>query len=558
MAITTISHPSNTRRATSPKATKAVNIRAGLALIAALGVLSQCLSNTVSFALEASNLQWEAASEGASSASLIPLESKIPFVLNRTSTMHDDPTETTESTEGSAGAADTSSKEEDHRNNNNRSNTTIIRRMREEHCEDLKKIHGFWDDRQCDLWIQFIETNATIDMTPYLARNIPLQEQWWRQSSNLTTRATLPPGTPPIQQLENNYNQKERGRLIYHLHLHKMGGTYFCEVFKRAHPNWNWLQKQQQQLDGILSEKENSAVFASVNAPNNSSDEKQQQHLRHAKTNEIYNTTTLTSLWDNCNVPDEHWKQNFIRKSQDPTRVDRYAAGFPGGIQQMKHLHAMHNRDSWYQSSPYLGDTRESMRETWQGIMSNAYSQHWAYVANEGAMEFEPIFGMEGPYFYSTILREPFSWIKSMFRYDQDYSQGRIQNLEDYLRNYIWGGPNFVMRRLCGYNCVKESEEVMEQNPELYFLRAKSMLQHYDLLLTLEDLGTELNDVLARAFPSLQFELEVQTPANRNPKNTKNAIFSPTELELMHQYTWMDKILYEYGKLLIAGRRAAT
>ena len=85
---------------------------------------------------------------------------------------------------------------------------------RERHCAELMDRFGFWSQEQCTLW-NLIETNATIDMTPYLASNI--EGKWWSP-----TTPSDPPGSGP------------NGRIIYHLHLHKAAGTSFCSWFKEA------------------------------------------------------------------------------------------------------------------------------------------------------------------------------------------------------------------------------------------------------------------------------------------------------------------------------------
>lgn len=431
------------------------------------------------------------------------------------------------------------------------------------HCDMLKEKYGFWNAQQCDLWKNYIATNATVDMSPYLASNIPENQRWWQQPprrGKVVFNDTLSPGTPPIVM----DGREQRGRLIYHLHIHKMGGTFFCNnVFQKAHPRYGLLRNN---------------AFGTIN------------------------------VVDNCNVPTAYWRDLFRLKVESNSST--YALGYPGGMEQMKLLLSQFQAKDWYQYAPYFGDTRDSMKVIYRRIVQGNRSGNWIFVANEGSMELEPIFVSQGPYFYSTILREPMSWIHSMFRYDQIIHRTTFSLLR-YLEQGIWGGPHFVTRRLCGCACVMLNNSEFEAHPEQYFLRAKSMLEHFDLILTLEDMNKELKDgLLGKTFPSLEFQHEKwkqqtattsspnakQTTGNNTsegiPHNTSAASsvkrrlrqqsnngnnasttnhphkdrhgakkppkLSQRELDLIREYTWMDKVLYEYAKILIQQRRRKT
>lgn len=65
-----------------------------------------------------------------------------------------------------------------------------------------------------------IEKNESIDMTPYIAKDIPLSDRFW--SNKDTTSCS-----------------GKDGRVIYHLHLHKnMGCKWFCAT-TRCNPRNN-------------------------------------------------------------------------------------------------------------------------------------------------------------------------------------------------------------------------------------------------------------------------------------------------------------------------------
>jgi hypothetical protein len=446
------------------------------------------------------------------------------------------------------------------------------------HCEALKARHGFWTFRQCDLWIDVIETNATIDMTPYLASAMPVEQHWWKQMGNVRIDPSLPAGTPPMSGADNNKKTSiVRGRLIYHLHVHKMGGTFFCDVFRKAKPRTEWMAahatrnnttRQRRRLKGEAakialekykeqwqrSNQKTKRGIANVPAAAAAAAAAKQTTPAHIQ-------NMLANPLNNCNVPDQFWKE--LGKNKQGQALQDYAAGFPGGMEPMKQFLALHARHGWYQYAPYFGESRRSVRATVQRLTTAERSKRWVYLANEGSMEFEPIFGPQGPFFYSVILREPLSWLRSMHKYD-----GGKKSMGQYMQE-IWGGSNFATRRLCGYECVFESKQVWDAHPERYFLRAKSMLDHFDSILLLEDMDRAMKDgTLGQLFPSLQFQHEIKPPASatttttgtkavtykRNEAKTAKPglpAYPPNVLNMMHQHIWMDKVLYEYAKILV-------
>lgn len=330
----------------------------------------------------------------------------------------------------------------------------------ERHCAELMGRFGFWSQEQCTLW-NLIEMNATIDMTPCLASNIPQKEKWWSP-----TTPSDPPGSGP------------NGRIIYHLHLHKAAGTSFCSWFKKA-----------RQLNG-------NRTF--------------RRPMANAK--------------DNCNVPTSWWMDK-----NEPEYGLQYGA--------------------------YIGATREQMRS----IYANIRQQGWIYVANEGSIEEQPIFGPTGPYFYTTILRDPFEWVVSMWHFFNTF-RGLNHDLDKYLRELLWGShkeavgfydkqggrSQFFTRRLCGVQCVREPLLTHE-----HFLRAKSMLDHYDLVLAQEiamaDPSATLQ-LLKKSFPTLSFP-SIGSPRNAGKYN-RDVRFTAEQLDFIRNHTLMDKVLYEYAKIL--------
>ena len=529
-------------------------------------------------------------------------------------------------------------------------------------CTVLQKQYGFWTDRQCELWINFVETNAKIDMKPYLAANLPPSQQWWKPPYNVTEimiDPDLPPGTPPL-------SDQRRGRLIYHLHLHKMGGTFFCNLFRMAQPNLEWLEVHNHVLEddetwinrtalpGDNHTRDQAYTSVATNQTNQTSRLtsyrlQRQQQLAARKHNETesksvprasqpqrrrlamddaaltrtaadlqqarqeqrqqtearlravqktwkgeayqlpsfgssakipkrlqprpgapkqqpkrppltraQNRLSLANLDYNCNVPDTYWKQAVQKKANHPKRVEAYAAGFPGGIEQMQHIH---NQTKWNQYAAYMGDTRQTMQEIYHKIVTRF---RWVYVANEGSLELEPIFGKDGPYSYSILLRDPVSWTQSMYHYELKYfGRRKLKSLENYMRRFIWGGPHFATRRIAGLGYVHEKFPNATSENEL-FLRAKSMLEHFDFVGILEDLNTIRRDgTMGRVFPSLQFANATAGHSNSTAGKDKATTqakepLSETGLELIRDYTWMDKVLYEYGKLVSRGRMSAV
>lgn len=312
------------------------------------------------------------------------------------------------------------------------------------HCDEVMDKFGFWSTEQCALW-NLIETEATIDMSQYLASNVPEGERWWSP-----TTPTDPPGSGP------------NGRIVYHLHLHKAAGSSFCSWFKQAR------------------QKYGSGLGRTTN-PNN-----------------------------NCNVPEKWWMDK-----------NKPELGFQYGA--------------------YIGGTREQMRD----IYANIRQQGWIYVASEGSIEEEPLFGSNGPYFYTTILRDPFEWMVSMWHYYNAY-HGVNHDLDTYLRNDLWGTPQFFTRRLCGVKCVLEPAITHE-----HFLRAKSMLDHYDLVLAQEMAMKDSNatlQLLKKTFLTLSFP-SISGARNKGKYN-RNIQFTPFQLDFIRNHTLMDKVLYEYAKVL--------
>ena len=141
--------------------------------------------------------------------------------------------------------------------------------------------------------------------------------------------------------------------------------------------------------------------------------------------------------------------------------------------------------------------------------------------------------------------------------------------MEQYVER-IWGGANFVTRRLCGYACVFESDQEFDAQAARFFLRAKSMLEHFDSIFLLEDMDNLIKDgTLGQLFPALQFQHEAADKAT-NSSNTKKyarnqvssalksderQAYSQEVLDKIHEHTWMDKVLYEYAKVLIETRQ---
>ena len=531
------------------------------------------------------------------------------------------------------------------------------------YCQNLIERYGFWEQRQCDLWQDVIEGNKSIDMTPYLASNIAMEGRWWPPTTSDyppgAIEITVPEGRGQLSDStqQNNGSKSEvtrprRGRIIYHLHIHKSGGSNFCQIFQKARLKHDFIR--------ILGKE---------------------GIIRNVTTHDMISVSLamrrvqLANTQNNCNNPDAFWKStmdntiskykillnasqhdldDFNEKNITNTNVHEeelveaveYARAY-GGLERMSWVHDHLNSIGWHQYAPYLGDTRATSREIYYKITGDRpdttnrqrsrrrsvpHNLQWIYVANEGSLELEPIFGAEGPYFYSIILREPMDWIISMYRYDAVHMKGastvKKPTLMRYLNETFWGGPQFFTRRLCGLGCVfpdgKHDDPSREQ-----FLRAKSFLENFDLIWTLEAMNALLEGgVLGRTFPALDFmhehEKNISTPGdgdddwkvdggttvskqrrrlqrtndiwNRNrfrttgssaehrqvprqqtsisdmkkihrqgfsaskakilpPKRPPKPTISSSELDLIRQYTWQDKVLYEYAKKLMEAKK---
>jgi len=362
------------------------------------------------------------------------------------------------------------------------------------------------------------------------------------------------------------------------------------------------------------------------------------------KTISKYKILLNASQYDLDDANEQNTANDNVQK-QELDEAMEYAGAY-GGLERMSWVHDHLNSIGWYQYAPYLGDTRATTREIYYRITGDGpdkttqqksrqrtvpHNLQWIYVANEGSLELEPIFGSHGPYFYSIILREPLDWIISMYRYDAVHIKGantiKKPTLMRYLNETLWGGPQFFTKRLCGLGCVFPDGKYDDPSRE-QFLRAKSFLENFDLIWTLEATNTLLEEgVLGKTFPALDFmhehEKNISTPVdgidsrksdgqtfaskqrrrlqvtndvwNRNsirwsgsstehrqvprqqktisdlkkiyhqgfsaskakslpPKRPPKPTISPAELKLIHQYTWMDKVLYEYGNKLMEAR----
>jgi hypothetical protein len=216
-----------------------------------------------------------------------------------------------------------------------------------------------------------------------------------------------------------------------------------------------------------------------------------------------FRTAAVANPENNCNVPDAWW----WNRSQP-------------------HLH--------YQYGAYIGATRVQMRHVHKKIRDRG----WAFVASEGSLELEPIFGAEGPYYYTTILREPVEWVTSMWRYDT--GQSNI-SLDTYLA-HMWGTPDFFTRRLCGVGCVRTKTLTLN-----HFLRAKSMLDHFDLVMAQDMRDTAATArLLRKALPALHHPF----PKAKNVGHYQTPALSSSQMKSIRDKTAMDKVLYEYAKVL--------
>lgn len=213
---------------------------------------------------------------------------------------------------------------------------------------------------------------------------------------------------------------------------------------------------------------------------------------------------------NNCNVPADWWMDNS-------------------------------RPDLTFQYGAYIGATRRQM----QNIHAKVRQRGWVYVASEGSLEMEPIFG--GPYFYSTILREPTQWVLSMWHYYEKFHKIQLE-LDAYLTTRLWGTPDFFTRRLCGVQCV-----LVANLTRHHVLRAKSMLDYYDLVLTQEMMSADPNateQLLKRSFPTLT--LPRMSAVSKKNVNTYNRQPNLTDFQIgyIQSQTLMDKVLYEYAKIL--------
>jgi hypothetical protein len=276
------------------------------------------------------------------------------------------------------------------------------------------------------------------------------------------------------------------GRIVYHLHLHKCMGSTFCSYFKRA------TVAAQHPANANASSSAASAKTAHRKA------------MRHT-----------VNPADNCNVPDSWW---WNRSQPD--------------------LH--------FQSGAYIGATRQQMRQVHKKIRARG----WVFVASEGSLELEPIFGRQSPYYYSTILREPFDWVVSMWHfYEKNHGHGNQKKrkipFDDYLTTNLWGTPDFFTRRICGVGCVRADTLTTD-----HFLRAKSMLDHFDLViaqgLAKDTAATAF--LLSKAFPALTFPK--LRSAKTNAGHYATPTFSSSQVSYVRNQTLMDKVLYEYAKVL--------
>jgi hypothetical protein len=224
---------------------------------------------------------------------------------------------------------------------------------------------------------------------------------------------------------------------------------------------------------------------------------------------------SLASLKSNCNVPEKWW----FNKSQP--RLS-------------------------FQYGSYMGIGRDAMKTIYEHIKQEG----WLFVANEGSLEAEPLFGAASPYLHSTVLRDPASWMVSMWHYDDKHAGRKHSTFEIYLKHHFWGGPDFFTRRLCGVHCVlKQPKQLLTVQD---FLRAKSMLQHFDLVLPMEDMTrntTTTAQIFRHHFPAFEFQWEGRRMGRRSYRR-KPRRMTESELSLLRDNILMDTVLYEYAKLL--------
>ena len=221
--------------------------------------------------------------------------------------------------------------------------------------------------------------------------------------------------------------------------------------------------------------------------------------------------TTRCNPRDNCNVPDTWW----YNKSEP---------------------------DLHYQWGAYIGCKRSQERYVYEQIQKSG----WGYVASEGSLSDEPIFGADGPYYHTIILREPMDWVISMWHYESKAVKS-ISNgisLNEYLLNHLWGIPDFYTRRICGCSCVHNNPLTSQD-----FLIAKSRIDLFDLVLAqdmMEDVES-IRRLFESEFPSLQFR---QLGVKSNKGNYAKVNLTQFQINFIQNQTEMDKVLYEYGKIL--------
>ena len=532
--------------------------------------------------------------------------------------------------------------------------TTTASTRNDEYCQQLKEMYGFWSQLQCDLWILVIENKnhasvgPSMDMTPYIAQNIPINERFWlspMEKSQLSSSVNSslpsasasqsPPTTPDSK--ENHllpsspgyHNIHQQGQLIYHLHLHKCGGTTICKVFQ------NHIRYRNSTT---------ATATATGTSPNPPGAAKK--------------ITKIVNRNDNCNVPSKVWSSKFIYNNYPKH-----------GHQHYSYVGQVRNRNKKMSVSIDIngGGTNATTFNATTGVASNNFGTNpdmaqvynkirnfagWTFIANEGSLEDEPIFtggnsvgGVAGssggsttppsPYFHMTMLRDPQSWYLSMYNFEKkikisskqkttptppggssvrqrppqpngstrtynnknkqqkEQQQYKTIDLTTYMKDYWWGKNEYFTRRLCGVSCTASKVVTVQ-----HFVRAKSMLESFDLILILENFTQYANDLFDVKFPTFRFDIPITSTANTSAKNngnrrrrvkaypkrrvavsgggrgsatttatkttTKtNEIYndnenlynrhpelSQYELQFIRNHTWMDKVLYEYAKLL--------
>jgi hypothetical protein len=116
-----------------------------------------------------------------------------------------------------------------------------------------------------------------------------------------------------------------------------------------------------------------------------------------------------------------------------------------------------------YQLGAYVGQSRKKMAEVYQMVVRRG----WAFIANEGSLEDEPLFH-GGPYLYSIMLREPLDRLVSHFHFAKEWiRQVKGVDVRGYTlsrallnnaRNFSNKVDNYVTRRLCGVSFLRSPE----------------------------------------------------------------------------------------------------